>query len=173
MTTVGVAAGFTGAAWPAVALAAPGFSGNICGVKNSIPINPTGRHRQEATMRPLFASWVSPVSPALLHIAGLCYGAAEVLPPGNWSLICSRWKTSPHTTTTLRVIEAVAVLSSAWQVVRSSSLLGVQLLIPGVLKNAIDWVSRPPKTCPFRKPLGIIGASSGGIQNGATGPSGV
>ncbi len=35
--------------------------------------------------------------------------------------------------------------------------------IPGVLKNAIDWVSRPPKTCPFRKkPLGIIGASSGG-----------
>lgn len=34
--------------------------------------------------------------------------------------------------------------------------------IPGVLKNAIDWASRPPKTCPFRKkPVGIIGASSG------------
>ena len=34
--------------------------------------------------------------------------------------------------------------------------------IPGVLKNAIDWASRPPKTCAFRKkPVGIIGASSG------------
>jgi len=34
--------------------------------------------------------------------------------------------------------------------------------IPGVLKNAIDWVSRPPKACGFRKkPVGIIGASSG------------
>jgi chromate reductase len=34
--------------------------------------------------------------------------------------------------------------------------------IPGVLKNAIDWVSRPPKTCPLRKkPVGIVGASSG------------
>lgn len=34
--------------------------------------------------------------------------------------------------------------------------------IPGVVKNAIDWVSRPPKTCGLRKkPVGIIGASSG------------
>ena len=34
--------------------------------------------------------------------------------------------------------------------------------IPGVLKNAIDWVSRPPKDCGLRKkPLGIVGASSG------------
>jgi chromate reductase, NAD(P)H dehydrogenase (quinone) len=34
--------------------------------------------------------------------------------------------------------------------------------IPGVLKNAIDWVSRPPKTCGIRKkPVGVIGASSG------------
>jgi chromate reductase len=34
--------------------------------------------------------------------------------------------------------------------------------IPGVLKNAIDWASRPPKTCCLRgKPAGIVGASSG------------
>jgi len=34
--------------------------------------------------------------------------------------------------------------------------------IPGVLKNAIDWVSRPPKTCALRKkPVGIMGASGG------------
>ena len=31
--------------------------------------------------------------------------------------------------------------------------------IPGVLKNAIDWASRPPRECPLRgKPLAIMGA---------------
>lgn len=34
--------------------------------------------------------------------------------------------------------------------------------IPGVLKNAIDWASRPPQENPFRdKPLAIMGASMG------------
>jgi chromate reductase len=34
--------------------------------------------------------------------------------------------------------------------------------IPGVLKNAIDWVSRPPADQPFAgMPLGIMGASGG------------
>jgi chromate reductase len=34
--------------------------------------------------------------------------------------------------------------------------------IPGVLKNAIDWASRPPASSPLnQKPLGIMGASSG------------
>jgi chromate reductase, NAD(P)H dehydrogenase (quinone) len=34
--------------------------------------------------------------------------------------------------------------------------------MPGVLKNAIDWLSRPPKTCCLRqKPVGIMGASGG------------
>jgi len=35
--------------------------------------------------------------------------------------------------------------------------------IPGVLKNAIDWASRPPKDTPLSgKPLAIMGASGGG-----------
>jgi chromate reductase, NAD(P)H dehydrogenase (quinone) len=37
--------------------------------------------------------------------------------------------------------------------------------IPGVLKNAVDWLSRPPKDIPrvFRdKPVAIIGATPGG-----------
>jgi chromate reductase len=34
--------------------------------------------------------------------------------------------------------------------------------VPGSLKNAIDWVSRPPTTTPFRgKPVGLIGSSIG------------
>jgi chromate reductase len=33
--------------------------------------------------------------------------------------------------------------------------------IPGVLKNAIDWASRPPQQPFAGKPLGIMGASSG------------
>lgn len=36
--------------------------------------------------------------------------------------------------------------------------------ISGVLKNAIDWVSRPPDTTPFDgKPVAIMGASTGGF----------
>lgn len=35
--------------------------------------------------------------------------------------------------------------------------------VPGVLKNAIDWISRPPGQAPFhRKPVAIMGASQGG-----------
>jgi chromate reductase len=34
--------------------------------------------------------------------------------------------------------------------------------VPGVLKNALDWVSRPLKTNPLRnKPVAVVGASTG------------
>jgi len=34
--------------------------------------------------------------------------------------------------------------------------------IPGGLKNALDWVSRPPQLSPLRgKPIGIVGAATG------------
>ena len=34
--------------------------------------------------------------------------------------------------------------------------------IPGGLKNALDWVSRPPASSPMRgKPVGIVGAATG------------
>lgn len=36
--------------------------------------------------------------------------------------------------------------------------------IPGVLKNAIDWLSRPPAESPLAgKPAGIVGASDGPV----------
>ena len=35
--------------------------------------------------------------------------------------------------------------------------------IPGLLKNAIDWISRPPGRSPLeRKPVAVMGASTGG-----------
>jgi chromate reductase, NAD(P)H dehydrogenase (quinone) len=43
--------------------------------------------------------------------------------------------------------------------------------VPGVMKNAIDWASRPPKGAVLdRKPVGIIGASPG-ITGSARGQS--
>jgi chromate reductase len=34
--------------------------------------------------------------------------------------------------------------------------------VPGVMKNAIDWASRPPQAAPLgNKPVGVIGASPG------------
>lgn len=33
--------------------------------------------------------------------------------------------------------------------------------VPGVLKNVLDWLSRPPDSPLFGKPLGILGASTG------------
>jgi chromate reductase, NAD(P)H dehydrogenase (quinone) len=34
--------------------------------------------------------------------------------------------------------------------------------VPGVMKNAVDWASRPPQSAPLaHKPVGIIGASPG------------
>ena len=36
--------------------------------------------------------------------------------------------------------------------------------LPGLLKNAIDWASRPPETSPLRgKPAAIMGASTGTV----------
>jgi chromate reductase len=35
--------------------------------------------------------------------------------------------------------------------------------IPGVLKNALDWASRPPQRALHHKPIALIGASPGGF----------
>ena len=36
--------------------------------------------------------------------------------------------------------------------------------VPGVLKNSLDWLSRPPKPQPFEdKPVGVLGATPGSL----------
>jgi chromate reductase len=51
------------------------------------------------------------------------------------------------------------------QIAKADGLLVVtpeyNFSLPGVLKNAIDWASRPPNQPFAGKPLGIMGASSG------------
>jgi chromate reductase, NAD(P)H dehydrogenase (quinone) len=59
----------------------------------------------------------------------------------------------------------VAALKDA--VARSDALLVAtpenNYSIPGVLKNAIDWVSRPPRSVLRHKPIALMGATPGGF----------
>ncbi len=58
------------------------------------------------------------------------------------------------------VLQMKAQLTSADAIVIASPEYNYS--IPGLLKNAIDWASRPPKDSPFPgKPLAILGASTG------------
>src|SRR4051812_44526042 len=60
----------------------------------------------------------------------------------------------------VKVVELKALIAEADGVV-----FGVpeyNYSIPGGLKNALDWVSRPPATSPLRgKPIGMVGAAAG------------
>jgi chromate reductase len=96
----------------------------------------------------------------------LLRAAAEVLPPGTsldlFSLdgiplydadVQSQGDPEPVEDLKRRIMAADALLIATPEYNYS---------IPGVLKNALDWASRPPKTCCLRrKPIGILGASSG------------
>ncbi len=58
-------------------------------------------------------------------------------------------------------------VAELWQAVAGADALLVATPeynygVPGVLKNALDWVSRPPAETPLRhKPVAIMGASTG------------
>jgi chromate reductase, NAD(P)H dehydrogenase (quinone) len=58
-------------------------------------------------------------------------------------------------------------VAELWQVIAGADAVLVvtpeyNYGVPGVLKNALDWVSRPPSESPLRhKPVAIMGASTG------------
>ena len=58
-------------------------------------------------------------------------------------------------------------VAELWQAVAGADALLVATPeynygVPGVLKNAVDWISRPPAETPLRhKPVAIMGASTG------------
>jgi chromate reductase len=58
------------------------------------------------------------------------------------------------------VVQLKAAIASADGVVFATPEYNYS--IPGGLKNALDWISRPPDLSPMRgKPVGLIGAASG------------
>ena len=98
------------------------------------------------------------INRALLRAVG------EVLPEGVKLEIFERLGELPLFNSDLPEPEPVAALKRA-----VADAHGVVIAvpeynysIPGSLKNAIDWVSRPPTTTPFRgKPVGLVGSSIG------------
>ena len=63
--------------------------------------------------------------------------------------------------------DPAAVIKLKEQIAKADALLIVtpeyNYSVPGVLKNAIDWVSRPPEQPFSGKPVAIMGASPGKI----------
>jgi len=97
---------------------------------------------------------------------GLLKAAAELLPAGVTLDIVRLNDIPPYNADLQAQGDPPAVEELKRKVAEADALLiatpEYNYSIPGVLKNAIDWVSRPPKTCGMRKkPVGIVGASSG------------
>jgi chromate reductase len=100
------------------------------------------------------------------HNTGLLRAAGELLPPGaelelvgigDLPLYSEDIDTDPAPEPVARFREAVA---AAEAVVISTPEYNAS--IPGPLKNAIDWASRPFDQNPFRgKPVLVVGASTG------------
>jgi chromate reductase, NAD(P)H dehydrogenase (quinone) len=97
---------------------------------------------------------------------GLLRAAAEVLPPGVTFAIHPIDEIPHFNQDVLALGDPPAVRSLKEGIASADALLIAtpenNYSIPGVLKNAIDWASRPNKTSVLKgKPIGIIGASTG------------
>jgi chromate reductase len=97
---------------------------------------------------------------------GLLWAAAELLPEGVSFEVVTLPHIPPYNADVQGQGDPDAVADLKRRIMAADAVLiatpEYNYSIPGVLKNAIDWVSRPPKTCGMRKkPVGIIGASSG------------
>jgi chromate reductase len=99
---------------------------------------------------------------------GLISAAQELAPPGMQILVFDRLGDLPHYNFDLEQAaepEPVAALRAA---IREADALLIatpeyNYSVPGVLKNAIDWASRPAgRSVLNRKPAAIMGASGGG-----------
>jgi chromate reductase, NAD(P)H dehydrogenase (quinone) len=97
---------------------------------------------------------------------GLLRAAAELLPAGVSLEIATLHDIPPYNADLQAAGDPLGVAELKRKVAGADAVLiatpEYNYSIPGVLKNAIDWLSRPPKDCGLRKkPLGIVGASSG------------
>jgi chromate reductase, NAD(P)H dehydrogenase (quinone) len=98
--------------------------------------------------------------------AGLLRAAADLLPDGVELAFCSIAGLPMFNDDLLQVGPPESVLELKASIAISDALLFAtpeyNYSLPGVLKNAIDWASRPVATSPLSgKPVGMMGASTG------------
>lgn len=100
------------------------------------------------------------------HNGRLLRAAAALLPPGAQFVVLDTLKDVPPFDEDDERTPAPAVLALRAAIVQADALLFAtpeyNHSIPGQLKNAIDWASRPVAGAALRgKPAAVIGASSG------------
>lgn len=99
----------------------------------------------------------------------LLRAAAELAPAGMEIRPFERFSEIPLYDADLEAKGAPAPVAALKRAVREAAAVLVctpeyNWSIPGVLKNAIDWASRPPAETPFAgKPVAIMGASPGAV----------
>jgi chromate reductase len=97
----------------------------------------------------------------------LLRAAAGLAPPGATVAVFERLGEIPPYNDDARLRGLPDPVADLWQAVAGADALLVATPeynygVPGVLKNALDWVSRPPAETPLRyKPVAIMGASTG------------
>ena len=101
------------------------------------------------------------------HNSQLLRAAARELPPGvELAALRGLAEVPPYSEDVDAGLEPAAVASLRAQIARADAVListpEYNASIPGVLKNAVDWASRPYADNVFRgKPTAVIGASTG------------
>jgi len=101
------------------------------------------------------------------HNSALLRAAAETLPPGWEPVLYEGLADLPHYSEDVDGDDAPASVAELREAIGAADAILVatpeyNASIPGVLKNAIDWASRPFPDNSFRgKPAAVIGASTG------------
>jgi chromate reductase len=97
----------------------------------------------------------------------LLRAAAGLAPPAAAIEVFERLGEIPPYNDDARLRGLPDPVADLWQAVATADALLVATPeynygVPGVLKNALDWISRPPAESPLRhKPVAIMGASTG------------
>jgi chromate reductase len=93
--------------------------------------------------------------------------AARLAPPGVTVEIFERLGEIPPYNDDVRLHGMPDPVAELWRAIADADAVLIATPeynygVPGVLKNALDWVSRPPAESPLRhKPVALMGASTG------------